>query len=220
MKTPTRKNSHERDYSGLLVKLLNGFVYREDQRYWDQLMLRQDNVRTYFETIGLHLHLDDTDGYAFLRSSPVADDGDEDTGNETAAASEETTTLRLMRKMPLTFDVSLLCVLLREALEQYDTQVSDDHRLILTRSEIYDMLREFMAETTDEAKQQRRFDAIINKVIDLGFLRELRTDTARVEVRRPIKALIDAQKLGEIKAEMERALEPGQGEDITSEELQ
>jgi hypothetical protein len=218
-KQSSRRSTHERDYSGLLVKLLSGFVYREDQRYWDQLMLRQENVRAYFETIGLYLHLDDTDGYAFLRSLPVAGEAEEE-GAEVEAASEEVTTLRLMRKMPLTFDVSLLCVLIREALENYDAKVSDDHRLILTRTEIYEMLREFMTDTTDEAKQQRRFDAMINKVVDLGFLRELKTDAHRVEVRRSIKALVDAKKITEIKAEMERGLGRVQTDEGQSEVLQ
>lgn len=201
----------ERAYSDLLVKLLTGFVYREDQRAWDQLMLRQDSVRTYFEAIGLYLHLDDTDGYAFLRSMPAADEAEEAPANgESEPVGETTATRRLMRKIPLAFDVSLLCVLLREALESFDAAVRDDHRLILTRPEIYDMLREFMSDTTDEARQQRRFDTIINKVADLGFLRELKGDETRLEVRRSIKALVDARRLSEIKAEMERALARGQ----------
>lgn len=207
----THKTAQERDYSGLLVKLLQGFVYREEKRYWDQLMLKQDAVRAHFDVLGLYLHLDDTDGYALLRSIPGTSDAEDmPTGEgETENVGDEVHTLRLMRKMPLSFEVSLLCVLIRESLEQYDEKVSDDHRLILTRSDIHDWLREFMADTTDEAKQQRRFDTTINKVVELGFLREFKTDGQRFEVRRSIKALLDARKLVEIRAEMERAVAKG-----------
>lgn len=201
-----RPKTQERDYSDLLIKLLQGFVYREDQRYWDQLMLRQEAVRAYFETLKLQLYVDDADGYAFLRSF-TADEGDETQSEEVPEdasmdSGRESTGLRLMRKVPLTFEVSLLCVLLREALEQFDEKVSDDHRLILSRPDIHDLLREFFVDTTDESKLRKRFDSLINKAEELGFLRSLRSDEHRFEVRRSIKALIDAQKLGEIKRSM------------------
>ena len=49
-------------------------------------------------------------------------------------SSEEDLNLQvpsLVRRIPLSFEVSLLCVLLREALEQFDSKVNDDHRLVL-----------------------------------------------------------------------------------------
>ena len=197
------------DLSGVLIKLLQGFIYREEQHYWDALIFRQDVVRDYVRSLGLVLHLDDTDGYAFLKSNSVNEEDEsdsEESASNLVVENIEPKTLRLMRKIPLSYEVSLLCVLLREALEFYDEKVSDDHRLIISRSEIYDMLREFSSKTTDEVKQNKRFDALISKVQEFGFLRELRNDSQRFEVRRPIKALVDAQKLLEIKQQMQRHL--------------
>ena len=108
----------------------------------------------------------------------------------------------LVRRIPLSFEVSLLCVLLREALEQFDSKVNDDHRLVLHRIDIYDLLKLFYEDKTDETKQVKRFDALINRVVELGFLKELKGNQNSFEVRRIIKAQFDAEKLVEIKARM------------------
>jgi hypothetical protein len=92
-------------------------------------------------------------------------------------------------------------------LEQFDSKVSDDYRLVLHRTDIYDLLKLFYGEKTDETKQMKRFDVLINRVIDLGFLKELRGNQNSFEVRRVIKALFDAEKLSEIKMQMQSELE-------------
>ena len=208
MRKPAPKPSTA-DLSAVLIKLLQGFIYHEDKKYWERLLINQEAVKDYFQKIGLYLHLDETDGYAFLKSSPVeaeksADSVDEGTPVDEPQQGEtkEPATLCLMRKFPLSFELSLLCVLLREALEQYDETVSDDHRLILSRGEIYEQLQSLFGQRHDETKQKRRLDALINKAMDLGFLRELKNDSHKFEVRRVIKSLIDAKKLGEIKLSM------------------
>jgi hypothetical protein len=209
-----RKKDPQNDLRGVLVKLFQGFIYRDDQRYWSQLMLRSEAVRAYFDQIGMYLYIDEADGYAFLRSVPPSDgldasreDGSSVESEVESVSGDEDGSLRIARKFPLAFDVSLLCVLLRDALEQFDEKVSDDHRLILKREEIYDSLREFFTDVTDETKTRRRFDSMISKVEDLGFLKALKTDAHKFEVRRPIKALIDAEKVSEMKLSMRRFVE-------------
>ena len=200
--------------SAVLIKLLQGFLLQEDKQAWEALQLQQTVVREFFATLGLHLHLDENDGYAFLRTIPMdeSDDG-KITGEsaighvqqeESAAAKKK---LTLMRKMPLSFEVSLLCILLREALDQFDATVHDDHRLIMTKSDIYDLLKLYFQDKHDETKLLKRWDGIINKVIELGFIRELNSDTSRIEVLRIIKAMIDAERVGEMKRNMQRYLQ-------------
>jgi len=109
-----------------------------------------------------------------------------------------------MRKTPLSFEVSLLCLLLREALDQFDATVHDDHRLIMTKSDIYDLLKLYFPDKHDETKLIKRLDSIINKVLELGFIRELKSDASRIEVLRIIKAMIDAERVGEMKRNMQR----------------
>jgi hypothetical protein len=196
--------------SSVLIRLLQGFLFQEDKIIWESLLLQQTTVREYFATLGLYLHLDENEGYAFLRSIPegASEDGkvmgESAIGNVQKEEIAEKKKLTLMRRMPLSFDVSLLCVLLREALDQFDATVHDDHRLIITKSEIHDLLKLYFPEKHDETKLMKRWDGIINKVIELGFIRELKSDPSRIEVLRIIKAIIDAERVGEMKRNMQR----------------
>jgi hypothetical protein len=195
--------------SVVLIKLLQGFLLQEDKQAWETLQLQQTVVREYFTTLGLYLHLDENDGYAFLRTIPMGEHENGKVTDESAIGNvqqeeiAEKKKLTLMRKMPLSFEVSLLCVLLREALDQFDATVHDDHRLIITKSDIYDLLKLYFPDKHDETKLIKRWDSIINKVIELGFIRELKSDASRIEVLRIIKAMIDAERVGEMKRTMQ-----------------
>lgn len=192
----------------VLIKLLQGFLLQEDKQAWETLQCQQTVVREYFTTLGLHLHLDEQDGYAFLRTTPMDENENGKVTDESAIGNRqqedmaEKKKLTLMRKMPLSFEVSLLCVLLREALDQFDATVHDDHRLVITKSDIYDLLKLYFPGKHDETKLIKRWDSIINKLIELGFIRELKSDTSRIEVLRIIKAMIDAERVCEMKRTM------------------
>ncbi|PWU19803.1 MAG: hypothetical protein C5B49_05150 [Bdellovibrio sp.] len=215
MELSEKKN---RELKPLLVKLLQGFVTTENRKTWETLVLRQEEVRSYFRSLGLFLHFSREDGYAFLKTSPdekLKPEADEDffAGHPEGEADEagdaengDLSSISLVRKMPLPFDVSLLLVLLREALEQYDESVSDNYRLILKRADIHEMLKTFyplpFSGGGDEIKILRRFDSIIMKVVGMGFLKELKKNSGVFEVRRVIKAFISASFLQEMKDEM------------------
>lgn len=201
----------------VLVRLLQGIIFYEDKKLWQQLLHYENQVRRYFLCLGMHLHLSQDDGYAFLKSQRIEEDHDphsDSAGLESGGRNSDGRSL--IRRIPLSYDVSLLCVLLREALEHFDTSTQDDHRLIVKTTDIYEMLRTFYPETNDLAKQQRRFDAIIGKVEDLLFLKKLEGGNSAYEVRRVIKALIDADCIDRIK----QALKNGQMSGKNNEDLQ
>jgi hypothetical protein len=61
-------------------------------------------------------------------------------------------------------------------------------------------MRVFLPEGSNEAKLIDQIDAHLGKVIELGFLRRLKTEPGQptmVEVRRILKAFVDAQWLAE-----------------------
>ncbi len=203
--------------SSILVKLLRGAVTSDEKKYWEALLIHQEAIREYFSVLNLKLHLNIDDGYAFLQQRRLKQSSeclDLESGPEEgdledeAEISEEDVNFSipsLVHRIPLSFEVSFLCVLLREALEQFDSKVNDDHRLVLHRADIYDLLRLFYEEKNDETKQTKRFDSMINRVLELGFLKELKNQDS-FEVRRFIKAQFDAEKLVEIKARMLAAI--------------
>ena len=192
-----------RELSAVVVPLLKGVVYREnDAALWNGLVHGQSHVRDYVAVLGLELVLDEAEGHAFLRSRP---DGDALADAAPAGTPEGTGHPRLVVRRPLSFPVSLVLALLRKKLAELDAG-GGDTRLVLTRDEIVEMVRVFLPDTSNEARLVDRIDAHLNRVVELGFLRRMRTGTttpartgARMtfEVRRILKAFVDAQWLAE-----------------------
>lgn len=176
------------DMSTLLVSLLKGVIYREgDERLWGALLNLQMRLRDYVAVLGLELLLDEAEGYAFLRSRPEA------VGDEPNVYIP-----RLVARRPLSFPVSLLLALLRKKLAEFDAR-SGETRLVLTRDEIVELVRVFLPDSSNEVKLIDQIDMHISKVVDLGFVRRLKSSGGPVsfEVRRILKAFVDAQWLAD-----------------------
>jgi hypothetical protein len=186
-KTAPEPNNHEpnNDLSVVVVSLLRGVLEQEEKaEAWHALLNLQAAVRDYVAVLGLELVLDEAEGYAFLRSRP------EDEEKPEAAIP------RLVRRQPLAFPVSLLLALLRKKLAEFDA-TGGETRLILSRDEIAELLRVFLPAGSNEAKLIDQVDSHLNKVAKLGFLRPLRGQKQMFEVRRILKAFVDAQWLTE-----------------------
>lgn len=171
----------------VVIPLLKGIVYREDPAQWAALLTLQGRVRDFVGVLGLTLMLDETEGYAFLRTLADADDADD------AGAAK---TPRLVARRPLSFPVSLLLALLRKKLAEFDASGADT-RLILARNDVVDLMRVFLPEGSNETRLVDQIDTQINKVAELGFVRKLRGQDGMIEVRRILKAFVDAQWLAE-----------------------
>ncbi|WP_286828307.1 MULTISPECIES: DUF4194 domain-containing protein [Kordiimonas] len=173
------------DLSRVLVGLMKGVVYEEGNRQlWQSIIELQARISDYVGILGLDLVLDDAEGYAYLKQGTRPEETD------------EPALPRLVARRPLGFPVSLLLVLLREKLLEADAR-GGDIRLILSRDQIIDMMSLFLPDSTNQAKIMDRIDSHIDRVTELGFLRRLPGQDGQYEVRRIIKAFVDAQWLGE-----------------------
>ena len=207
--------------SGVVVPLLKGVVYREnDAAVWNGLVNGQARVRDYVAVLGLELVLDEAEGHAFLRSRDDSGAGGDGGGDEASGAAVHP---RLVARRPLSFPVSLLLALLRRKLVELDAG-GGDTRLVMTRDEIVEMIRVFLPDTSNEARLVDRVDTHLNRVVELGFLRPMKTGPAgsvrsgarrTFEVRRILKAFVDAQWLAEFDARLAeyRGMLEGGGED-------
>ncbi len=176
------------DLSTLLITLLRGVIYREgDERLWGALLNLQARVRDFVSVLGLELALDEAEGYAFLKSRP------EPTDDQAAPKLP-----RLVARRPLSFPVSLLLALLRKKLAEFDAGGAET-RLVLTRDDIVELVRVFLPESSNEAKLIDQIETHVNRIVDLGFLRRLKGSPgpASYEVRRILKAFVDAQWLAD-----------------------
>ena len=173
-----------RQLAPLLIGLFKGVLY-EDQapELWQGMLELQARVRDYVRVLGLELILDEAEGYAYLRQRAQTDD--------------EAELPRLVARRQLSYPVSLLLALLRKKLAEHDASGAEP-RLVLSREQVVDTLRVFLPETANEARLMDRIDGHINKVVELGLLRQLRGQKDQFEVRRILKAFVDAQWLAEL----------------------
>lgn len=200
------------ELSAVVIPLLKGVLYREsDPKLWNALLDLQPRVRDYIAVLGLELLVDEAEGYAFVRSRT-----DEDAEAGPALP-------RLVARRPLSFPVSLLLALLRKKLAEFDASGADT-RLILNREEVAELLRVFLPTGSNEAKLIDQIDTHLNKIAELGFVRRLRGQDDMIEVRRILKAFVDAQWLAEFdarlaayRAQLAGEVDAGQGDDDRGE---
>jgi hypothetical protein len=169
--------------SAVLVALMKGIVDREaDPAQWQALGGVQAQVRDYIAVLGLELVMDDVEGFAYLR--------------QRAAPEGAAEVPRLVARRQLGYQVSLMLALLRKKMAEFDA-TSGDSRLILGKSDIVEMMRLFFPDTANQVKFNDRINANINQIVDMGFLRRLRGADDKFEVRRILKAFVDAQWLAD-----------------------
>lgn len=185
--------------SPVLIGLFKGVLYQEqDPDLWQALLQLQSRVRDHAGVFGLELVLDEAEGYAYLRQRPGGED--------------ELELPRLVQRRQLGYAVSLLLALLRKKLAEHDA-AGGDTRLILSRAQIVDLVQLFVPARTNEAKLVDRIDADINKVVEFGFLRRLRGQDDQFEVRRILKAFVDAQWLSDFEQRLAEYRAWGAGEE-------
>lgn len=175
------------------IPLLRGVVYADTHpNAWNALLGLPSQVRDYLATIGLDVIIDEAEGYAFTQNAPTPPD--------------EPELPRLIPRRPLTYRVSLLLVLLRRRLLELDAQ-GDETRLIVTRDDAVELVRTYHPARSNEAKLTDEVEADLRNVVGLGFARVLRDQPHTYEIRRIIKAFIDAQWLADFESRLAEYLD-------------
>ncbi len=176
------------------ITLLKGVIYREGENASGaRCSICRHACATMSSVLGLDLVLDEAEGYAFLRSRGCR------------------TTMTQRRRFRgwfqdghCRFPVSLLLALLRKKLAEFDAS-GGDTRLVLTRDDIVELVRVFLPDSSNEAKLIDQIETHINKIVGPGLLASIEARAAAqpaFEVRRILKAFIDAQWLAEFDARL------------------
>ncbi len=164
------------------ILLLKGMFYKNDNELaWLELVeSSRGTISDYFEVIGLSVEIDEVECYAYLQNIVYQEDG------EVAP--------RLITSRELSYKVSLLCVLLRKRLVDFDLQ-SDSQKAVVLKEDIVSDMILFLPQKFNEIKIYKEIDSTIKKVEDLGFLKKLRSSEHSYEIKSSIKAFVDAQWL-------------------------
>lgn len=177
------------EYGIPVVHLLKGILYRDEENAWSLLLQYHHRIKDYLDAIGLDLHINDADGYAFVKQKEIPEEFGEFYP-------------RLMQKRQLSYMPTLLCVLLRKRLLESD-QSGTELRTVVSLDQIKEMVRVFQAPSTNERKLEDKIESAVKKLIEFGFLIELKNEKEKYEVSRILNAYLDIEKLKEIQLKLQ-----------------
>ncbi len=178
-------NPAQEEFGIPAVYLLKGILYRHQEEAWNLLLRYRSRLQEYFAVLGLELLVEEGEGYAYLRQQARDEE-------------EKSSFPRLMSRRRLSYPITLLIVLLRKRLLEFEAEGSEA-RLVLSHSDIIEMMRIYWDELdTNERKREDQLQLHIRKIISYGFLRPLKEEKGRYEVNRILKAYVPIEKLNEI----------------------
>ena len=180
-------------YSKAIVKLLKGVVERSSN-VWDDIINYQIEIQEYISKIGLELIVKKDDGFAFVKQFE----------------DNEGKTLGLVQRRQIGFETSIVLVVLRQSLEEFDsnpTQLATEK--FITDAEIKDELELFLQEGNNKLKFQKDLDNYIKRVVELGYLKEIskKDNETKYQIHRIIKEKITPDILKEFKTKLEAYVE-------------
>lgn len=180
-------------YSKAIVKLLKGVVERSSN-VWDDIINYQIEIQEYISKIGLELIVKKDDGFAFVKQFE----------------DNEGKTLGLVQRRQIGFETSIVLVVLRQSLEEFDsnpTQLATEK--FITDAEIKDELELFLQEGYNKLKFQKDLDNYIKRVVELGYLKEVskKDNQTKYQIHRIIKEKVTPDILQEFKTKLQAYVE-------------
>ena len=167
---------HITPFSKAIVRLLKSTVER-NSNVWDDVINYQTEIQDYISKIGLELIVKKDEGFAFVKQ----------------LEDSEGNTLGLVQRRQIGFETSIVLVVLRQSLEDFDsnpTQLATEK--FITNTEIKDELELFLPEKYDRVRFIKELDRYINAAVDLGYLKEIskKDNVTKYQIHRIIKEKI------------------------------
>jgi hypothetical protein len=174
--------NEQRQYSRAIVHLLKKTV-EKGMPEWEDIINYQVEIQDYLAIIGLELILKKDEGFAFVKQ--IVFDND--------------TTLNLVSRKQLGFEVSIVVIVLRQMLEDYDNNPVETQSTerIVTNDEIKEEVKLFLPNNYNKVKQGKDLDQYIQRVVDLGYLKVVKRngDEVRYKIHRIIKEKVTLEDL-------------------------
>lgn len=184
-------------YAASVLRLFRGPLYDDQLREWAELKLYFTDIRRYLARIGIEVVINENEGFAYL--------------SQTETEGESQPLPRLLRRRALSWEVTLLCVLLRQKLEEFDLQVSDSRKLFVSKEDLKNEIELFFPDANNRSRMLDKLETYIKNVRDLGYLQPVgkedpaNPDRTRYEVKRIIRARINNDDLEDILGKLKQA---------------
>jgi hypothetical protein len=182
--------NHIKPYSRAIVKLLKSSPVESSSPVWDDIKNYQVEIQDYLGQIGLEVIVRKEEGFAYIRQFENSD-GD---------------TLGLTTRRRIGFETSVVLVVLRQSLEEFDSSPISyqSQEKFITDVEIREDLELFLQEGNNRVKFMKELDKYIKKAVELGFLKEVsvKDNETRYQIHRIIKDKITMDDLQEFKIKL------------------
>jgi hypothetical protein len=184
-------NNHP--FTPVFIRLLRGPVEYLDKTPWEMLLRYRKELASFLLPLGLLLILDEHDGYAYLKQSLGEDD--------------EKSGFSWVQRRALSYEESIMLVLLREMMAEFEVGEAVTRELVRRRREIREYAELFFREKASRVKFVREVDRLIDRAEELGFLELTEKgdvlDDQRYRVRKIIKAKVDDEVLEAFRLQLE-----------------
>lgn len=185
------EESNIKPYSKAIVRLLKGTVERNNP-VWNDIVTYQDEIQNYIGVIGLELIIKKDEGFAFAKQVEL----------------EDGTTLNLVSRRQIGFEASIVLVVLRQILEEFDNNPTETQSFekFITSTEIKEEVELFLPEKYNKVKFIKDLDSYTNNAQKLGFLKEVKKmeNETRYQIHRIIKEKITLNDLQEFKNKLQK----------------
>lgn len=171
-------------YASVVVKLLKGPVEYVEKGAWERLLQYKVELTGFLQQLGLLLVLDEQDGYAFVKHALTEDDE---------------AYVSWTQRRSFSYEESIMLVLLREMMAEFEISESASRELIKKRREIKEYAELFFKEGASRIKFLKEIDRLIDKVEESGFLHRIENheviDEQKFRIRKIIKSKVDSEAL-------------------------
>jgi hypothetical protein len=171
-------------YTSVFIKLLKGPIEYVEKSTWEKLIQYKAELTGFLQQLGLTLVLDEQDGYAYVKHMQT---------------EEEESAVTWIQRRSLTYEESVMLVLLREMMAEFEVGEATNRELIKKRREIKEYAELFFKENASRVKFLKEIDRLIDKAEENGFLDKTENhdlaDEQKFRIKKIIKAKVSSEEL-------------------------
>ena len=183
-------------YTSVFIKLLKGPIEYVEKSPWEKLIQYKVELTGFLQQLGLSLVLDELDGYAYLKHTQT---------------DEEDASVTWIQRRSLTYEESVMLVLLREMMAEFEVGEATNRELIKKRREIKEYAELFFKENASRVKFLKEIDRLIDKAEENGFLDKTENhdlaDEQKFRIKKIIKAKVSSEELDVFYQQLQRIKE-------------
>ncbi|MBN9297863.1 MAG: DUF4194 domain-containing protein [Filimonas sp.] len=181
-------------FTSVFIKLLKGPVEYLEKSSWEKLITYKTELAGFVQQLGLTLMLDEDDGYAYLK--------------HTVSEEDDETGVSWMQRRAFTYDESVMLVLLRDMMAEFEVGEVVTRELVKKRREIKEYAELFFKENASRVKFIKELDKLIDRAEENGFLDIVEnndvSDEQKFRIKKIIKARVDSEVLEQFKQQLEK----------------